>query len=242
MIVLKTISKETRSLPISLLPQSPALKHRKREPSVVAATDLSPMIQTARKELIRQIEQRFINKRFSDARLIQIYMSKQMDASKVLSEESLQKAKALYLQSLRLLISKGVLGVYGERTSPRKKKKMDLFEGMADSDDDEDNNTPAAAGDRVRTEVQIWESLLEERINSFKDKFGLVDEFKLVYAMRNEAPLHAALFKQVARAALDISALMACAGMLSPCYPVTLLPCYPVTLLPCYPVIALLPR
>jgi hypothetical protein len=29
-----------------------------------------------------------------------------------------------------------------------------------------------------RREVQIWESLLEERINSFKDKFGLVDEFK----------------------------------------------------------------
>ena len=45
--------------------------------------------------------------------------------------------------------------------------------------------------------------------------------------MRNEAPLHAALFKQVARAALDISALMSCADVLLPCYPVTLLsPCY----------------
>ena len=51
----------------------------------------------------------------------------------MLSEENLQKAKALYLQSLRLLISKGVIGVYEERTSPRKKKKMDVFECMADT-------------------------------------------------------------------------------------------------------------
>ena len=31
----------------------------------------------------------------------------------------------------------------------------------------------------------------------FKDEGGLLDEFKLLYAVRDEAPLHYALFKQV---------------------------------------------
>ena len=161
------------------------------------------MICKARKELIKQIDKRFVDKRFSDARLIQIYMSKQIDASKVLSEENLQTAKALYLQWLRLLIDKGIIG---ERTSPRKKKKVkkaesNLFEGMDDSGDDDDS--PAPTMDRIRTEVKIWDSLAAERINPFKDPSGLIEEFKLVYAMRSEVPMHYALFKQVRHSLYD---------------------------------------
>lgn len=197
MIMLKQVNKDTRPLKILQLPQSPALKHRKREESTVSADRISSMISTARTELIKQIDQRFVSKRFSDARLIQIYMSTQIAASKILSEENLQTAKALYLQWLRALVDNGVVG---SRTSPRKKKKSrkiqsDLFEGMEDSDDQEDS--PVRTTDRVRTEIKIWENLAAERIAPFKEESGLVDEFKLVYAMRSEAPLHYALFKQV---------------------------------------------
>ena len=199
MVMLKTINKESRPLKISLLPQSPALKHRSREESTVAAESISMMIQTARKELIKQIDKRFIDKRFSESRLIQIYMSKQMEASKVLSEGAYQTAKALYLQWLRALVDNGIVG---ERTSPRKKKKAakkmaaNLFDGMEDSDEDNEDS-PAPTMDRVRTEVKLWDNLSGERINPFKDASGLIEEFKLIYAMRSEVPLHYALFKQV---------------------------------------------
>jgi hypothetical protein len=197
MMMLKTINKETRPLKILLLPQSPALKHRAREEATIGADKLSVMIHKAREELIKQIDTRFVDKRFSDARLIQIYMSKQMEASKVLSEVNMQIAKALYLQWLRALIDKGVLG---ERNSPRKKKKVkkesNLFEGMDDSDDD-DTDSPTPTVDRVRAEIKVWDNLAAERIDSFKDASGLIDEFKLMYAMRSEVPLHYFVFKQV---------------------------------------------
>ena len=99
-----------------------------------------------------------------------------MDAIKVLSEENFQIAKALYLQWLRLLIDKGVIG---ECTSPRKaqrkaKVETNLFEGMEDSDA-EDDDVPESTLDRVRTEIKIWDTLSDERIASFKDSSGLVE-------------------------------------------------------------------
>ena len=57
---------------------------------------MSVMISTAREVLREQIQLRFVEKLFSPARLIQIYMSKQMEASKVLSEQNLANARALY--------------------------------------------------------------------------------------------------------------------------------------------------
>jgi hypothetical protein len=171
-----------------------ALQHRKREESIVKVEDLSDMTKVGRAEMIRQIEKRFVDKRFSDARLIQIYISKQMEASKVLSEDNLGTAKALYVQWLRALATAGVGGV-GERVSPRKKKKKDLFADL--ESDDEADPSPVQTSDRVRNEMKAFENIGAERINVFKDKFGLVDEFKLMLAVRTELPLHCALFQQV---------------------------------------------
>lgn len=194
MIALKKQSALSKPLEIMLFPQSPSLKHRPRTASFVPAANLNALISTARKEMSKQIDQRFVDKRFSDARLIQIYMSKQMPAAKVLSEDNLVRGKALYLKWLRLLVP--VLSL-GERTSPRKaQKKADLFAGMDDSSDDEPS--PAVLEtDRGRLEVVLWDHISHDRIASFKDSLGLVDEFKMLYALRSEAPLHYALFKQV---------------------------------------------
>ena len=194
MIALQKQSALSKPLEIMLFPQSPSLKHRPRTASLVPAANLNALVSTARKEMSKQIDKRFVDKTFSDARLIQIYMSKQMPAAKVLSEDNLVRGKALYLKWLRALVP--VLSL-GERTSPRKlQKKIDLFAGMDDSSDDEPS--PAVLEtDCVRGEVVLWDHISQDRIASFKDSLGLVDEFKMVYALRSEAPLHYALFKQV---------------------------------------------
>ena len=116
-------------------------------------------------------------------------MSKQMEASKVLSTERLATAKALYLQWLRELVSKGVLG---ERSSPRrspphKRKVSNLFDEMGSDDDATATETPAS--DRVRSEVMAWESMSMDRVNQFKDHYGLVNEFRLMCELREEVPL-----------------------------------------------------
>ena len=150
--------------------------------------------------MCKQIQARFIDKRFSDARLIQIYMSKQMDVKKVLSIDNLFLAKALYLQWLRTLVSSGVMGA---RTSPRKvatysTTKSDLFDGMNDSDDEQEEQPVAPCDtDRVRDEVKAWEQLAAARVDLCKDDHGIVNEFDLMLSLRDEFPLHTALFQQV---------------------------------------------
>ena len=72
MYALKKQNGVLKPLQIRQFPRSVALKHRKREEMTVQSRDLSLMISTARIELVKQIDMRFINKRFSDARLIQI--------------------------------------------------------------------------------------------------------------------------------------------------------------------------
>ena len=123
MYALKKQNGPLKPLQILQFPRSVSLQHRKREDTTVQCRDLSLMISTARLELVKQIDKRFINKRFSDARLIQIFMSKQMPAAKLLSDENLPLAKALYLKALRSLVS--TLKLDERRSSPRKKKQRD---------------------------------------------------------------------------------------------------------------------
>ena len=60
--------------------------------------------------------------------------------------------------------------------------------------DEEEEAQPTRESDRVRNEVKLWENLAAERIEHFKDAHGLLDEFALHYAMRDETPLHTKLF------------------------------------------------
>lgn len=205
MIALKKQNDASRPLHVSLLPQSASLKDRKRGTATIAAARVSSMIQTARTQLVQQIEQRFVIKRFSDARLVQIYLSKQTPASKVLSEDNLATARALYLKWLRALLPVLQLGI---RSSPRKKRKhRDLFDGLDDSDSetnefaidegrDSSGDGADSSSDRVVNEAADWADIPAEKVSSFKDAHGIVDEFKLAYAYRKQLPIHYALFKQ----------------------------------------------
>ena len=192
----------SQDLGILMFPTSTALKHRKREALVVEARAISGMVTTARREIVQQIETRFLNKRFSDARLIQVYMSKQAPASKVLSADNLATAKALYFKWLRSLLSNNVLSSdHGDISRDKKKAKpstsSDLF-SFSESDDDGAGDDAAPDTDCVRLEVQIWENIAPERLKLFTNpQNGLVDEFKLIFSMRNEVPLHYFLFRQV---------------------------------------------
>ena len=192
LVALKKQNGSARPLSILQHPLSISLAHRRRASSSIKAEHLNPLIETARRIVVDQLDQRFVQKRFSDARLIAIFMSKQQSAAKVLSESNYAIAKGLYLKWLRQLVTVVTPAV---RRSPRKKQKRDLFEGMSS---DEDAPTPAPEeSDQVRSEVRCWEGISPERTDVFKGPDGLLDEFKLAYAVREEVPLHYLLFKQV---------------------------------------------
>lgn len=205
MVNLKKLNTPTRPLNIKLFPKSIALRDRDRTVHTVKPEDLTPMITKAREVIAHQIEKRFVQKVFSDARLIHIYMSKGVPAEKILSEDNLQRAKALYLKWLRNLVSAGCAG---ERTSPRKKGKseaLNLLDAMDDSDDEtafqprghatlEDDH----GADRVRTEIVTWQELPAEIMKRHVGNNGLINEYSLMYDIRDSVPLHYKLFKQVA--------------------------------------------
>lgn len=183
----------TRSLAIRQHPITVSLAHRRRSTTVIEPANLNSLITTAREVLVEQLCMRFVDRRFSDARLIAIYMSKQRSASMILSESNYTLARALYLRWLRLLVT--VTTTPGPRRSPRKRLR-NLFEGL--SDEEEGTVDPdEAEGDQVRAEVRAWEAIAQERIDVFRGSDGLVNEFKLVYSVREELPLHHLLFKQV---------------------------------------------
>ena len=97
MVVMKKSNGSSKGLEISHHPQTIALKHRSRSTSVISAANVSEMIVTARSVLCEEIDSRFIDTCFSDARLIiQIYISNGADPSKILSTDNLISAKALY--------------------------------------------------------------------------------------------------------------------------------------------------
>ena len=110
--------------------------------------------------------------------------------------DNLISAKALYMKWLRNILTQGVLKL-GQRSSPRKKKKT-VTNLMADLDDDDEPADPAAAEqDHAMQEVAAWKNLPVERVKQFADDSGLINEFKLAYAVREELPLHYTLAKQV---------------------------------------------
>jgi hypothetical protein len=82
---------------------------------MIIPEDVCSIVKTARDILIAQHEKRCVDKRPSDARLIQVYMSKQMLASKLLTQEHYETARALYISALRN--ASNTLGL-GDQTLP----------------------------------------------------------------------------------------------------------------------------
>lgn len=155
-----------------------------------------------------QLKSRFFKDMPSETRLVQLYMSKQTDVSKVLPAEWLEQAKAFYLVWLRNAANALNMGrrVSPNRSAKRKYNKVMLFDGL---DEPLDADPPGAAetgagSDSVIQEAKRWENLSRDRVQPFIDsKSGMLDEFKLLFSLRAEFPLHFHVFR---RTAVHISA------------------------------------
>ena len=112
-------------------------------------------------------------------------------------------AEAHYLKWLRE--AAGIIG-QGKRvasTPKAKKKKARTSGGFFDNCDSSDEeaaqqNDIGAGSDSVVLEIDIWKAIGAETIDKFKDEDGLVDEFALAFSLREQVPVHFALFKQLA--------------------------------------------
>ena len=93
------------------------------------------------------------------------------------------------------------------RTSPRKKQKLEddgskLFRGKAllqEVGEDADAATPTeAASDVVAEEIELWNFLSPESYSEYYDEDGLLNEFEMMWALRDRFSLHFVVFKQMA--------------------------------------------
>ena len=163
----------SNSLTIAKFPKSIALKDRKkRDEYVVKSDDILPLIKTARAVMMGELNDRFREGRPSDTRLVQIYLSKQMDPSVLIPPAWQSHAKAMYLGFLREISAKIVTP---RRRSPRgsgkKKRRRETSLFMdADSDSadelrapDQSDPTASAADDVVTAEAKAWKGLQHPR-------------------------------------------------------------------------------
>ena len=84
---LKKMCGANKPLPINLFPESISLRDRDRKSAMVDTVNICTAVKEARKEMISQLDKRFFTTPPSEARLVKIYMSKQLPASKVLPAE-----------------------------------------------------------------------------------------------------------------------------------------------------------
>ena len=136
----------------------------------------------------------------NDSRLVLIYMSKQMAVEDVLPEALVPRARALYLQMLRDAAS---LNGTPELTPSRKPSKPGLFRSQSVTASLNSSATSATAshsssGDVVQMEAQRWSALPQEVIQACDPGGGVINEFDLIYSVRQEFPLHYTLFRQIA--------------------------------------------
>ena len=66
------------------------------------------------------------------------------------------------------------------------------------SDDEEATPAEAADFDTVTDEAARWAALEKHVIREYRDDAGIVNEFALMYHLRNSFPLHYIVFKQTA--------------------------------------------
>ena len=188
-----------KPLTVKLHPSTAKLPDRVRTEETRKAEDLDEVTMKARTILSEQLKGRFFGERPSNTRLVQIWMSKQRLASKWLPPAWHSIAKGLYLNMLRS--AAGSAGV-GMHLSPRKTQKVSdsnsssLVRNLSDEEDDE-SPSPGADFDAVTDEVTRWTNLDKGTIRDFKDKEGILNEFALMYKVRNSFPLHFTVFKQV---------------------------------------------
>ena len=194
-------------LEIVLFPEAIAYKDRRRKPATLSAENLHMLVVEGRREMVTQLTTRFFTHIPSEARLVQLWISKQMPATKVLPEDWVATAEAFYFKWLRETAA--IIGAPVRRSPPRQSKKKRRTSGGGffdpDSESDHDADDAAADGeeedaesDVVLVEVAKWKTLSSETIKPFMDRDGLLDEFKLLFSLRDQFPIHFTLFKRLA--------------------------------------------
>ena len=191
-----------KSLTVKLHPSTAKLEDRVRQTETRKAEDLHPIISTARRIMVEQLDERFFDlaERPSNTRLVQCWMSKQRPAEKWLPEEWRVLAKGLYLGMLRDAAKIAGIGV---RSSPHKVQKTSassssLVRNLSDDDDDDAPARLTDNSDPVTEEAMRWAALDKKTIREFCDDDGIMNEFALVYHVRQSYPLHYIVFKQTA--------------------------------------------
>ena len=109
------------TLEVKALPDSLKVVHRERKVETKAVDDLTPMIDTARFELRQELQSRCFDNRPSNARMVLLYMSKQMDVKDILTNAQYELAKSLYFHWLRTANS--IVKLPTRESSPRKAQK-----------------------------------------------------------------------------------------------------------------------
>ena len=148
-----------------------------------------------------ELKGRFFGERPSNLRLVQMWMSKQYPAEKWLPQSWQVLAKGLYLALLRKAAA--IAGV-GMRTSPPRKKAKagnSIDHGLVRNISDEEEEAVVDISvpfDTVTDEVERWSTLEKNIIREYRDDSGVLNEFALIYTLRNSFPLHYILFKQTA--------------------------------------------
>lgn len=197
MASLKVANNPTADLPIKLFPEGPKVEQRKRKEARINADSVHPMVVTARREMIDQVDSRFLQAMPSVARLIQLYMSKQASMIALMPAEWVVTAKGFYLVWLRKAAT--ALGASTRVSPPRPKKRsrtQHLFDGLEEPPSPVSPNDVGAGSDAVSLEASRWASLPQAKVDEFRDRSGMVNEFQLHFAVRKEFPLHFFVFRQ----------------------------------------------
>ena len=192
-------------LQIKALPATLKLADRERSIELRDAKDINVMIDNARLTLSNELEERCFLRRPSNARMVQLYMSKQMAVVEMLDSKQYELSKTLYLQWLREANEVAKLAV---RTSPRKAQKTShcggLFRGasmVVGLDSASPARSPAAVTgsfDPVTEEIDRWDRLAPDVVAPFMDDDGLLNEFQMMWSLRERFPLHFIVFKRTA--------------------------------------------
>ena len=185
-----------------LFPLSIDVQHRTRTKIEILAVKLLRLVTEGREVMVDQIEKRFFSVTPTPSRLVQIYMSKQMPASKVLPAPWLLTAEGFYLRWMRetaTMLPDAVVLV--QRTPAPSKSKKRTSGGFFDNcDDSDDLEAPLddSTDDPVLIEIAHWSLISVETIKQFTDQDQLLNEFALVFFLREQFPIHYLLFKRLA--------------------------------------------
>lgn len=156
------------------------------------------------------------NARPSNSRLVLAYMSKQKKVHKWLSATQVELAKTCYLMMLRNAVAikqnnerksnNKSKDSDKKRTSPRLAKKRRLIHDSSDGSSDCDmeeglqfsNATRSDADDEVTNERESWKHMPRETFKKYEESDSLLNEFQMMWELREQFSLHFIVFKQCA--------------------------------------------